>query len=47
MFFSGGKIQLSSKEYVELGMPCTLMICLEWWAYNLMVVLSGYIGVEE
>jgi len=23
------------------------MACLEWWAYNLMMVWSGYFGVAE
>lgn len=24
-----------------------MMLCLEWWAFEAMVVLSGYIGVNE
>ena len=35
------------KEYVQLGAPCALMICLEWWAYQVMAFMSGYFGVAS
>ena len=34
-------------EYFLLGAPCAIMVALEWWAYQLMMVLSGIIGVPE
>jgi Na+-driven multidrug efflux pump len=24
-----------------------MMLCLEWWAFEAMVIMSGYIGVNE
>ena len=34
-------------EYFRLGAPCALMVCLEWWAYQYMMFVCGYIGVAE
>ena len=28
-------------EHIKLGAPCVLMVCLEWWAYQVMTLLSG------
>lgn len=34
-------------EYLTLGVPLAMMLCLEWWAFEAMVLMSGYIGVDE
>lgn len=34
-------------DYLKLGAPCALMICLEWWAYQIMQFMSGYFGVAS
>jgi multidrug resistance protein, MATE family len=34
-------------KYLELGIPSTLMLCLDWWAWELMVLISGYFAKEE
>ena len=34
-------------EYLELGVPSTAMLCLEWWVYELMILIVGSIGVDE
>lgn len=33
-------------EYFYLGIPSALMICIEWWAYEVITILAGYISVE-
>ena len=33
-------------EYLALGVPLAMMLCLEWWAFEAMVIMSGYIGVD-
>ena len=33
-------------EYVKLGIPSALMICIEWWSYEFITIISGYISVE-
>jgi len=32
-------------DYLKLGIPAALLAILEWWAYELMTVISGYISV--
>ena len=34
-------------EYLKLGVPAVIMLCLEWWAFEVMTILVGYIGVNE
>ena len=33
------------KEQFWLGAPCAVMVSLEWWAYQVMNLMSGYFGV--
>ena len=35
------------RQYLELGIPSALMVCLEWWAFEVMTLITGYIGVNE
>jgi MATE family multidrug resistance protein len=32
-------------EYLKLGIPSTAMICLEWWSFEVMILIAGYISV--
>jgi len=34
-------------EYLKLGIPSTVMLCLEFWVFDLMILMAGYIGVKE
>jgi len=34
-------------EYFKLGVPSTVMICAEWWAFEILIFLAGAIGVKE
>ena len=31
---------------MSIGLPSALMICFEWWAFEVLAVLSGYISIE-
>ena len=33
--------------YVQLAIPSTMMICLDWWVWELMILFAGMIGVVE
>ena len=33
-------------EYYRVGIPNTIMRSFEWWAYEAMTLLSGYISVD-
>jgi Na+-driven multidrug efflux pump len=34
-------------EYLKLGIPSTLMLSLEFWAYEMITFMSGYLSVDE
>jgi len=35
------------KMYLKLALPATLMLCGEWWYFELLTLTSGYLGVKE
>lgn len=32
---------------MQLGISSAIMMCLEWWVYEVMIIMSGIIGVNE
>ncbi|KAD4888376.1 hypothetical protein R6Q59_034593 [Mikania micrantha] len=36
-----GDVVSSIKEFIRFAIPSTVMICLEWWSYEIIVLLSG------
>ena len=34
-------------EYLSVALPSTVMICAEWWAIEVLMVLSGILGVTS
>ena len=35
------------RQYFEIGIPSCLILCLEWWAFEAMTLISGYLGVDS
>lgn len=33
-------------EYLKVSLPSTVMICAEWWAFEVLTIVSGMISVE-
>jgi MATE family multidrug resistance protein len=33
-------------QFLKLGVPAALMFSLEWWVYEILTLMSGYISVE-
>ncbi|XP_074364418.1 protein DETOXIFICATION 14-like [Apium graveolens] len=33
----------TNKDFLRLGIPSALMVCLEWWAYEVVIFLAGII----
>ncbi|ESQ28717.1 hypothetical protein EUTSA_v10019592mg [Eutrema salsugineum] len=31
----------SMKQFISLGIPSAMMICLEWWSFEILLLLSG------
>jgi MATE family multidrug resistance protein len=34
-------------QYLKLALPSILMMCPEWWAFEVLTILSGLVGVNE
>ena len=34
-------------SYLRLSIPATVMLCAEWWAFEILTILTGIIGVNE
>lgn len=34
-------------QYMKLGLPSAGMLCIEWWSFEIVVLLSGYMGVNS
>jgi MATE family multidrug resistance protein len=33
-------------EFLKFGIPSAAMLCIEWWSFEIMSFLSGYISVN-
>ena len=33
--------------YLKIGVPGMLMLCFEWWAFELLAIFTGLIGVND
>ena len=33
-------------EYFKLGVPATVMLCAEFWSFEILIFLSGVLGVN-
>lgn len=34
-------------RYIKLAVPTTFLMCIEWWAFEFIVIFAGIIGVKE
>lgn len=34
-------------DFLKVGIPGMLMLCFEWWAFELLAIFTGLIGVKE
>ena len=34
-------------EYLSFSLPATIMICAEWWAFEVLVIMAGSLGLAE
>ena len=34
-------------SYLKIGIPGACMLCFEWWAFELLAIFSGYLGVIQ
>jgi MATE family multidrug resistance protein len=34
------------RSYLRVGIPSTTMLCLEWWSFEVLAFMAGYVSVE-
>ena len=34
-------------QFISLGLPGTAMLCSEWWAFEVTVIMAGFLGTEQ
>ena len=44
-FWPDATVWVGWKEYFSLGVPSTGILCAEYWAWEYLVIVSGYLGV--
>jgi hypothetical protein len=35
------------KPYMAVALPSVIMIALDWWAWELLILIGGWLGVPE
>jgi MATE family multidrug resistance protein len=44
-FFTKDSFQ-ELRQYLRIGIPSCVMLCLEWWSFEVLALMAGYISVE-
>ncbi|KAL4340323.1 hypothetical protein GQ457_08G020010 [Hibiscus cannabinus] len=42
-----GEVFVNIKEFLSFALPSAVMVCLEWWSFELLVLLSGLLPNSE
>ena len=45
-FLPDATVLVGWKEYFSLGVPTTIMLCAEYWAWQFLAIVSGGLGTE-
>lgn len=46
IFFYDSSIFKQVLTYLRIGVSGMLMLCFEWWAFELLAIFTGLLGVE-
>ena len=46
MMFPDARCLSGIKGYLEMGAPIVFMSAIEFWVYDIMILMAGYIGVQ-
>jgi MATE family multidrug resistance protein len=46
IFWFDKTILFDLSTYLKIGVPGMLMLCFEWWAFELLAIFTGLLGVE-
>ena len=44
LFWPDATVWSGWKEYFSLGVPTTIMLCAEYWAWQFLAIISGALG---
>ena len=47
LFFPGVEIWRRWNQYLKISLPNSVMVCASWWAFEILTILAGLIGVSE
>jgi MATE family multidrug resistance protein len=45
-FFFTRKSFKDISSYLKIGIPSLIMLCLEWWSFEVLAIMAGYISLE-
>jgi MATE family multidrug resistance protein len=34
-------------DYFKIGIPCVITLCVQWWSFEIAVIITGYFGTLE
>ena len=46
VFFYDKRCTMELGSYLRIGIPGMLMLCFEWWAFELLALFTGLLGVD-
>ena len=46
IFFPDSDSYKGLGNYFKLGGPSIAMLCMEWWSFEIMTLIAGYISVD-
>lgn len=46
LFWPGRESLQEWGEWFRIAVPVTIMLCAEWWAFELLIIASGYLSVD-
>uniref|UniRef100_A0A7S3CJI4 Multidrug and toxin extrusion protein n=1 Tax=Strombidium rassoulzadegani TaxID=1082188 RepID=A0A7S3CJI4_9SPIT len=47
VFWYDSSVYTDIGTYLKIGVPGMLMLCFEWWAFELLAIFTGLLGVEQ
>jgi len=47
VFFYDLSVFKDIPKYLRIGVPGMLMLCFEWWAFEILALFTGLLGVDE
>ena len=46
MVLPNREIFINIWEFLKISIPSTCLLCFEWWTFEILTIMAGYIGVN-